>query len=136
MPSDVDAEIVELRTVLRDLVALSAIPAAWVGREPLAVAAGLVHTLIGLLQLDFVSVRLCDPGVAEAVEATRGDAWKTFPEWMETHLAKAGRLSVTEIVPAVDGAELYRGVVIPIGLDADAGVVAAASDRARFSNRD
>jgi signal transduction histidine kinase len=132
MPSDVDAEILELRAVLRDLVALSAIPAAWVGREPLAVAAGLADTLIGLLQLDFVSVRLCDPRVADAVEATWGDAWKTFPEWMERHLATAGRLSATQIVSRVDGAELCRGVVIPIGLDADAGVVAAASDRADF----
>lgn len=29
MSVDADAELIELRTVLRDLVALSAIPAAW-----------------------------------------------------------------------------------------------------------
>lgn len=52
-----DAEIVALRAMLRDLVALSAIPAAWVGREPAARAAGLADALIGLLQLDFVYVR-------------------------------------------------------------------------------
>jgi PAS domain S-box-containing protein len=132
MPLDVNAEILGLRAVLRDLVALSAIPAAWVGREPLGVAAGLADTLIGLLDLDFVGVRLCDPRSAEAVEATRGDAWKTFPDWMETYLAKAGRFAHTEIVPRVDGAERCRGVVIPVGLDADGGVVAAASDRADF----
>jgi len=132
MPLDVDDEILALRTVLRDLVALSAIPAAWIGREPLAVAGGLADTLIGLLQLDFVSVRLCDPRVAEAVEATRGDAWNAFPEWMERYLARAGRLSDTEIVPGVDSARRCRGVVIPVGLDSDAGVVAAASDRADF----
>jgi PAS domain S-box-containing protein len=51
---------------------------------------------------------------------------------METYLAKAGRLSGTEIVPSVEGAEGCRGVVIPIRLDADAGVVAAASNRADF----
>jgi signal transduction histidine kinase/PAS domain-containing protein len=132
MALDVNAEILALRAVLRDLVALSAIPVAWVGREPLAVAAGLADTLIGLLHLEFVAVRLCDPRTAEAVEATRGDAWKSFPEWIETYLANAGRLSHTEIVPRVDGAELCRGVVMPVGLDADAGLVAAASDRADF----
>jgi signal transduction histidine kinase len=128
---DLNAEVLELRAVLRDLVAISAIPAAWVGREPSAVAAGLADTLIGLLQLDFVCVRLCDASVGETVEATRGDAWKTFPEWMEMYLAKAGRLAATEILPRVDDTGLRR-VVIPIGLDAEAGVVAAASDRADF----
>jgi hypothetical protein len=39
MSIDADAEIHALRTVLRDLVALSAIPVAWIGREPAAVAA-------------------------------------------------------------------------------------------------
>src|SRR5713226_91674 len=134
MALDGSDEIPGLRSVLRDLVALSAIPGAWVGREPLAVAAGLVDTLIGLLQLDFAFVRLCDTGTADAVEATRGDAWKAFPEWMKTFLARAGRVSGIQIVPHVDGAERCRGVVIPIGLDADAGVVAAASDRADFPN--
>jgi len=40
MSVDTNAEIRVLRTVLRDLVALSAIPAALAGREPAAVAAG------------------------------------------------------------------------------------------------
>ncbi len=132
MPIDVDPEIVGLRTVLRDLVALSAIPMAWIGREPGAVAAGLVDTLIGLLQLDFVYVRLGDPRTAEAVEATRGEAWKAFPGWTDRYLAGAGELSGMEIVAGVDGAGLGRGVVMPVGLDADAGVVAAACDRADF----
>ena len=69
---DTDAEIRVLRTVLRDLVALSAIPAALAGREPAAVAAGLADTLIELLQLEFVFVRLCVPGVADAVDVMRG----------------------------------------------------------------
>src|SRR6266851_2273759 len=133
MPIDTDAEILGLRAVLRDLVALSAIPAAWVGREPAAVAGGLADALIGLLQLDFVFVRLCDPSVAGAVDVTRGNAWKTFPEWLESYLAKSGRLSGKEIIPDVDGGvEPYRGVVIPIGVNAEGGVVAAACDRTDF----
>ncbi len=133
MAVDADAEILALRTVLRDLVALSAIPAAWVGREPAAVAAGLADTLLGLLRLDFVYVRLCVPGVAGVVDVTRGQGWKTFPGWLEGHLSERGRLSGREIVPLIDGdGDRCRGVVIPIGIDAEGGMVAAACDRADF----
>ena len=133
MSVDAEAELVELRTVLRDLVALSAIPAAWVGREPAAVAVGLADALIGLLQLDFAYVRLCVPNVADVVEVTRGDAWKTFPRWLTSHLAQSGRLSVKEIIPDVGGGGgQCRGVVIPIGVDAEGGMVAVACDRADF----
>src|ERR1700758_4616177 len=133
MPASTDAELAALRTVLRDLVALSAIPAAWVGREPAAVAAGLADTLTGLLRLDFVYVRLCVPGFVGAVDVMRGDVWKTFPGWLESHLAERGRLTGREIIPDVDGgATQYRGVVVPIGVDAEGGMVAAACDRPDF----
>jgi PAS domain S-box-containing protein len=133
MAIDTNAEIRALRTVLRDLVALSAIPTAWVGREPAVVAAGLADALSELLQLDFVFVRLCVPSVAGGVDATRGNAWKTFPQWLESHLAKSGQLAGKEIIPNVDGGvEPCRGVVIPIGVNAEGGVVAAARDRADF----
>jgi hypothetical protein len=92
MSADADAELANLRRMLRDLVALSAIPAAWVGREPAAVAAGLADALTGLLQLDFAYVRLCVPDVAGAVEVTRGHAWDAFPRWLENYLAEGGRL--------------------------------------------
>src|SRR5882757_8958216 len=133
MAIDTNAEGLGRQTVLRDLVALSTIPVAWVGREPPAVAAGLADTLIGLLEVDFAFVRLSDPSGAGAVDVTRGDAWKRFPEWLEAHLPKSGRLSGREIVPDVGGgAELCRGVVIPIGVNADGGLVAAACDRSDF----
>ena len=62
-----DDEIRRLRRALRDLVALSAIPAAWVGREAPAVAAGLADVLLGSLHLEFAFVRLCGPGGGAAV---------------------------------------------------------------------
>jgi signal transduction histidine kinase len=130
---DAGTEVLALRGVLRDLVALSAIPAAWVGREPAAVAAGLADTLLGLLRLDFVYVRLCVPGVPGAVDVTRGDGWKTFPGWLEGHLSQRFRLSGKEIITSVDGGDdPSRGVVIPIGINAEGGMVAAACERADF----
>src|ERR1700746_3402761 len=61
MPMGLEANAARLRTALRDRVALSAVPAAWVGREPPAIAAGLTDVLVNSLHLDFAFVRLCDP---------------------------------------------------------------------------
>jgi signal transduction histidine kinase len=133
MSVDTNAEIRALRTVLRDLVALSAIPAALAGREPAAVAAGLADVLIELLQLEFVFVRLRVPSAADAVDVMRGTAWKTFPAWLESHLAESGRLSGIEIIPDVDGGPGPCGsVAIPIGVNAEGGVVIAACGRLGF----
>jgi PAS domain S-box-containing protein len=133
MPGDTDAEIVALRTVLRDLVALSAIPATWVGRGPAAVAAGLADVLFGLLQLDSVFVRLRVPSVAGEVDATRGKAWNTFPAWLGSHPVTSGRLSGMQLIPDIgEGVEPCRGVVIPVGINAEGGVVAAACGRLDF----
>jgi signal transduction histidine kinase/PAS domain-containing protein len=133
MPADANAEIRVLRTVLRDLVALSAIPAALADREPAAVAAGLADALTELLQLESVFVRLCVPAATDAVDVMRGTAWKTFPAWLESHLAENGRLAGIEIIPDVGGAPgPRRGIAIPVGVNAEGGVVAAACSRIGF----
>ena len=95
-----------LRTALRDLVALSAVPAAWVGRDPPAIAAELTDVLVRSLYLDFAFVRLCDPNGGAAVEIVRGSAWPAFPEWLRQYLSVNGRLSRREIVRGIgDGAQ-------------------------------
>jgi len=128
-----EADALRLRRALRDLVALSAVPAAWVGREPPAIAAGLADVLVNSLHLDFVFVRLCDPNGGGAVEIARGSAWQAFPEWLQYHLAVNGRLSHREIVRDIgSGAQQCRGIVIPVGINAEGGLVAAACDRADF----
>jgi signal transduction histidine kinase len=129
---EADTEVLRLRTVLRDIVALSAIPAAWIGREPPAIAAGLADALVGLLQLDFVFVRLTDPDGAGAVEASQGSAWTRFPQWLEAHAASAP-FPRKEIV-ADAGNELVqrRGFAVPVGVNGEQGVVAAAAERRDF----
>src|SRR6202171_1034886 len=131
MPVDSHTETLALRTALRELVALSTIPAAWVGREPPIIAAGLADVLVGSLHLDFAFVRLCDPKGGGAIEVMRGQAWKAFPEWLQTHLG-VGQFSCKEIVADLGGTEPCRGVVIPIGVNAEAGLVAAACSRTDF----
>src|SRR2546425_12660303 len=117
MAGDPQAEIPGLRTALRDLVALSTIPAAWVGREPSAIAAGLADVLIGSLHLDFAFVRLCDPTGGAAVEASAGNNWKVFPEWLEHHPPRVGQWPRKENIPHVGGGRApVPGLVNPIGV--------------------
>src|ERR1700751_2277240 len=133
MPMGFEADAPRLRAMLRDLVALSAVPAAWVGREPPVIAAGLTDVLVNSLRLDFAFVRLCDPDTEATVEIARGSTWPAFPEWLQNYLAERGRLSHSEIVRDIgDGAQGGRGIVIPVGVNAEGGLVAAACDRADF----
>jgi signal transduction histidine kinase len=130
---DADAEVARLQAVLRDVVALSAMPAVWIGSEPPAVAAGLADALVGLLQLDFAFVRLTDPGGGEAVEVRRGSAWTSFPEWLDGHLRTSARFSRKEVVPDVGDDSVRRsGFAVPLGVNGEGGVVAAASERIDF----
>jgi PAS domain S-box-containing protein len=130
---DPEADARRLRRALRDLVALSTVPAAWVGREPAAIVTGLADVLVNSLNLDFAFVRLCDPSGGAAVEIARGSAWPAFPKWLQYHLAVNGRLSHSEIVRDIgSGAQQCRGIVIPVGVNAEGGLVAAACDRADF----
>jgi len=133
MPMGPEADALPLRRALRDLVALSTVPAAWVGREPPAIAAGLADVLVNSLHLDFTFVRLCDPNGGAAVEIARGSAWQAFPEWLQYHLAANGRLSRREIVRDIgSGAQQCRGIVIPVGINAEGGLVAAACSHTDF----
>jgi signal transduction histidine kinase len=133
MRVDTEDDVLRLRAGLRDLVALSGIPAAWIGSEPPAVATGLADALVGLLQLDFAFVRLSDPGGAGAVEVTRGSGWRSFPEWLDGRLAASAGLPRTEVVPDIgDDSPRRRGLAMPVGVNGEGGVVAAASERSDF----
>jgi GAF domain-containing protein len=131
-----DAEVSRLRALLRDLVALSAIPGGWIGSEPRAVAAGLADALVGLLRLDFGFVRMCDPSGGDAIEVAVGDAWSDFPDWLGRHLLAGapfpGRLVVEDL--GDPGSRPCVGIAIPIGVNGEGGVVAAACGREGFPN--
>ena len=136
MDIDPSAEILRLRATIRDLLALSIIPEAWVGRDPPAIAADLANLLVDSLELDFAFVRLCDPKRCQVAEVTRGSSWKAFPEWLQQHVAEFGQFSRKEIVAKVTGDdESSCGIVIPIGVNSERGFVAAASNRSNFPDQ-
>jgi PAS domain S-box-containing protein len=132
MTTDFQSDALVLRRALRELVALSAIPAAWVGRDPAGIARSLADVLSHSLNLDFTFVRLCNPTGGDVTEVTHGGSTRSVPEWLRTRLQEIGHLSGKEIFSEVRGAESYRGIAIPIGVNADGGVVVAACRRDDF----
>src|SRR3954462_9075898 len=58
-----------LRRCLRDLVALSALPALWAGRDPAQIADGLAEVLASMLHADLVYVGLNGLPEGNAIEA-------------------------------------------------------------------
>src|ERR1700723_36273 len=136
MEIDQSAEILRLRATVRDLLALSLIPEAWVARDPPAIAADLADLLIGSLKLNFAFVRLGDPIGCQVVEVIRGDGWKGFPEWLQQRFIRFGQVSRTEIVTSVGGVEKSCcGVLIPIGVNSERGLIAVACDRSDFPDQ-
>jgi PAS domain S-box-containing protein len=133
MPVDPEPNGPDLSKVLRDLVALSAVSSLWVGRESQAIATDLADLLATLLNLDFAFVRLCDSDGNGAVEVSRGTAAPTLVERLQHYRDGAGRLSRAEVVAgAGDGGRGGGGLVLPLGVNGEFGLVAAASERPHF----
>src|SRR5271165_1251093 len=115
-----------LRAALRDLVALSTIPAGWIGIEPRTIAAGLADILAGSLDFDFAFVRLLDPTGGATIDVTSGSATREFLDWLEAQLSTLDESLREQLIAddIDDRLKPLRGIIIPIGFKAHAGLVA------------
>jgi PAS domain S-box-containing protein len=134
----VSDETRSLRRTMRDLIALSALPAVWAGSRPLQVAEGLADVLLSTLHLDLVYIRL--PGQAEGQEievartaggATSTDQTRDIGGALAPWLDGNGIDSVPAL-PNPVGPGTARFAVVPIGCGRHDGVLAAGSRRAAF----
>jgi C4-dicarboxylate-specific signal transduction histidine kinase len=129
-------ENLRLRAALRDLVALSTIPAGWIGIEPRTIAAGLADILAGSLGFDFAFVRLLDPTEGATIDVTSGCATWGFLDWLQAQLSSLDESLRKQIIPNVAGFDdrlkSLRGIIIPIGFNAYAGLVAVGCERSDF----
>ena len=129
-------ENVRLRVALRDLVALSTIPAGWIGIEPRTIASGLADILAGSLGFDFAFVRLLDPAGGVTIDVTSGCATREFLDWLHAQLFTLDESLRKPIIPNVvdldDRLITLRGIVFPIGFNAYAGLVAVGCERSDF----
>src|ERR1700758_4707209 len=126
-----------LRAALRDLVALSTIPAGWIGIEPRTIATGLADILAGSLGFDFAFVRMLDPTTGGVtIDVTSGRATREFLDWLQTQLSTLDeslrKPTIENMVGFDDRLISLRGMIVPIGFNAYAGLVAVGCERRDF----
>jgi two-component system, sensor histidine kinase and response regulator len=129
----VPGETRTLRRTMRDLVALSALPALWAGCRPLQVAEGLADVLFSMLRLDLVYLRLPGQTEGQTIEVARTAGGPVTPE-QTRDISKAlapwldgGSADTTPSIPNPAGSGTARLVVVPIGYDRQDGVLVAGS---------
>jgi signal transduction histidine kinase len=129
-------ENLRLRAALRDLVALSTIPAGWIGIAPRTIAAGLADILAGSLGFDFALVRLLDPSEGITIDVTSGCATREFSDWLQAQFSNFDEPLRWQTAPDVigfdDRLKSLRGIIVPIGFNAYAGLVAIGCERSDF----
>jgi PAS domain S-box-containing protein len=75
MDADLLAENKRLQRCISDLVSIMALPAMWVGRDPSQIAASLLDSVLGMLDLDFAYVHLKLANGTTPLEMTRLSLW-------------------------------------------------------------
>ena len=125
------SEVLELRRCVRDLVALSALPAMWKGYEPSRIAESAASALVSMLSAEFVYVGLsseCDDNEVDVVkmgapvEATR---LREIAAAVKLEIRDAGgRETMTIANPLFRSA--LRLAIAPIGFEGIGVIVAGA----------
>jgi PAS domain S-box-containing protein len=129
----------DLQRCIRDLVALSALPAAWQNHDMRQIGSSIVAALISMLEADFVFIALPGHGDEFATELARSspklDAADLKHVRMMLQREKATLGSGQEFVVAdASGARDLHVVTAPIGFGGDA-TLAAGSIRDTFPTR-
>jgi PAS domain S-box-containing protein len=127
----------ELRRTMRDLVALSTLPAIWTGLDPERIARSLADTLLNTLSLDLVFVRLLSPTAEDVVEVARSKQNAVAITLEEVRAAIAPLLGTDHTETSIsirdpfDAGTLYL-TVTRFGVSAERGIVVAGSRDAKF----
>src|ERR1700737_1658726 len=110
----------KLRQIIRDLVALASVPAAWIGREPQQIAESFSDLLMSTLRLDGAYLRL-NRQDEKPIELVRAPQCPEFAEWLKSQetqaWATAGGTNQQRIEIPCGSRTLYVSV-IPIGINA------------------
>ncbi len=124
--SNSEREAIVLRRAMRDLLALCTIPAAWVGREPDAIAKGVVDVLVSALRVECGYLMLLgDPAKIEVMQGT------VPPGVMEDLLLEfSEELPRAPVVHELRNS--CRAAIVPITVASRPGMVAAISSRMDF----
>jgi PAS domain S-box-containing protein len=128
----------DLRRCVRDLVAVSTLPAVWENADRSGVGRGLGEVLLRILSADFVYVRLNGRDGGPPLESLRTrqraeseararEVGKSLEPWLGFEDADA-----PPTIPSPVGQGVVRLSVLPIGHGQDYGLLAAGCGRADF----
>jgi PAS domain S-box-containing protein len=124
-----------LRRTMRDLVALSTLPAVWTGLDPKGIARSLADVLLHALALDLVYIRLAGPTGESPIEVVRGNR-RSDADDAAVRVALAPLLEADggppAAIPDPFGAGPLNVAVTRFGVGDDLGVLVAGSRRADF----
>lgn len=129
----------EAQQCLRDVVALSTLPAVWSGADPLRIAESLAAALFATLDSEFIFVYLTPRSGGPGIAVAQINRYQTSPsladsvrpviyDWARTH-------DPDELLTLAD---FQRGKTLhvaarPLGFEAELGVIAAAFSDAVFA---
>ncbi len=131
-------EVHDLRHCVRDLVAISTLPAVWENADPSSIGRSLAEVLLRILAADFVYVRLHGRHGGPPLESLRTrqraetearahEVGKSLEPWLRFEDADA-----SPTIPTPVGQGAVRLSVLPIGHGQDYGLLAAGCGRADF----
>ena len=124
---DTAQEARELQRTMRDLVALSAMPAAWIGRGLSEITRGCLDVLVGVLDVSAAYVRLRDVGNGKEDEAVFDPEHTGFAAWVHEQEAAPGSRQSAQILRFDLSSRGERVALLPIGLNYAPGLMAIAS---------
>src|SRR3977135_3995468 len=127
----------ELRRCIRDLVALSTLPAGWQNYDMRQIGSSIIAALISMLEADFVFIALPGQGNQPANELARGNLTEESLNEVRTMLRRDNTTlgSGREFIFAdPSGGRDLHVATAPIGFGGDA-ILAAGSARATFPTR-
>jgi len=129
----------DLRRYLRDLAAITALPAVWTSGDRRRIADGMAEVAVSILQLDLAYVRLEGSTSAEAVEAVHFAAPPAAPPSateVGTALAPytGGQSNETTILTITHplGTGSVAAAVTPIGYGSEFGILLTASAKPNY----
>lgn len=137
MDSSSEGEV-ELRRRIRDLAALTALPALWIGRAPAAIVDSVSETLLATLDAALVSVHFTSGASTGWIETVRVDSKAVGepppPGWLDLLHAQLGPKPSHGIaslcIPSID--RVLTAFIIPLGYQDITGHIIVASQQANF----
>ncbi len=137
---NLEAEGRRLERTMRDLVALSTLPAIWTGLSPEEIASSLANVLSNTLALDLIYIRLDGQANGEAIEVVLagGGSDIASTEAVKAALASSLDLAAGELPCAIpdplEAGTLYLSHT-RFGIAGDIGILITGSEREEFPTK-